>query len=272
MTFWDVLLVWLLAKVLGASGGGPRWPGPTGPTGPTGTTGPTGPSPTGPTGPTGGTGPTGPAEQTVWKPYFYVQPDAGAAYGTPYALAAEWHGQGTAWTDMYNYTRGKPIAASSAGKLKDVYASYVWKFPLTNYKLPASTFFNDQRYATIAISSSGEVWLDAAAQKVLDEAAANWGIPDITATQKAIGDKLRSAFAGGVPYGTVVTGDGEPSQQSTVVTPDFASKGDKLLVPWTWPETTKKAILDRCQPIPSGTVLPGVKSSGVNGDECSTTI
>jgi len=111
MTLWDVLLLWLIAKLL--PGTGPKWPEPKGPTGPTG---PTGPGPTGPTGPTGGTGPTGPTGpdiQTNWKPYFYKQPDAGFDLGTPYALAGAWHGKGSAWTQMYNYTKHRPINQTS---------------------------------------------------------------------------------------------------------------------------------------------------------------
>ena len=115
MTFWDILLVWLLSNLLGKKTAGPQWPGPTGPTGPIGPTGagPTGPTGAGPTGPTGATGPIGPTTNTTWKPYTYTQPDAGAMYGTPYALAAEWHGQGKAWDEIYNLTKGRGIARVS---------------------------------------------------------------------------------------------------------------------------------------------------------------
>ena len=121
-SIWDAVLVYIAAKLLGTGGGGPGpvWPGPTGPTGPgptgpTGpaTTGPTGPAPTGPTGPgpTGPTGPTGPGPlNTDWKPYTYKQPDAGASYGTPYALAAQWTGSGNKWKELYNYSRKRMLS------------------------------------------------------------------------------------------------------------------------------------------------------------------
>ena len=121
MNLWDLVLLWLLTQ-LGGKGAGPQWPGPTGPTGPTAATGPTGPTAaTGPTGPTAATGPTGPTGPTpgqvsqTWKPYFYVQPDAGKKYGTPYALAAEWHGQGTAWKDIYNFSKARWLSAAVSG-------------------------------------------------------------------------------------------------------------------------------------------------------------
>jgi len=112
MTFWDIVLLWLAAKIFGLKGPtGPQWPGPTGPSGPTGPKGPT--AATGPTGPTAATGPTGPTgpigTQTDWKPYFYIQPNAGDAFGTPYALAGEWNGNGAAWTDIYNFTKGRML-------------------------------------------------------------------------------------------------------------------------------------------------------------------
>ena len=185
MNLWDLVLLWLLTQ-LGGKGAGPQWPGPTGPTGPTAATGPTGPTAaTGPTGPTAATGPTGPTGSTGtdWKPYFYIQPDAGAKYGTPYALAGEWHGKGTAWIDMWNYTKGRIL-----GKVSGV-------------------------------GDSGDA-------------------------------------------------------------PDYADVGDKLLVPYTWPEPTAPEIIARLKPIPAGTALPvgtfkGASAgpgSGVSGDEDVSTI
>jgi hypothetical protein len=50
--------------------------------------------------------------------------------------------------------------------------------------------------------------------------------------------------------------------------PNYADKGDKLLVPFEWPETTNQTILTRLEPIPMGTALPGVPASSiVHGDD-----
>lgn len=185
------LFLLLLGLLIGKAGSGgtpgPAWPpppGPTGPTGPTqpggtgstGVTGPIGPikvPPIGPTGSTGPTGPTGPGKNAAdWKPYYYVQPDAGDKYGTPYALATEWNGSGGAWSDMYNYTQSRPLKNAPAG------------------------------------------------------------------------------------------------------TQNYANKGDKLLVPFIWPEPTDAAILGRLQPIPLATDLPASVSGlgSVCGDENERTI
>lgn len=191
MSLFDILLVWLIAKLLGPGTTGPKWPEPKGPTGPTG---PTGPGPTGPTGPTGGTGPTGPGPivSTDWKPYFYIQPDAGATLGTPYALAGEWHGQGKAWTELYNYSQGR----------------YISDVP------PSSPAYPKAGY--------------------------------------------------------------EPDGQGVVLTPEYAAVGDKLLVPFTWPEPGHGTIVSRLKPIPAGTTLPAaavtLKRTVLHGDESTETI
>ena len=191
MTFWDVFLLWLASKIFGSGTTGPTWPtpGPTGPSGPTGATGPTAATgPTGPTaatGPSGPTGPIGPTSVGDWKAYWYIQPDAGATLGTPYALAGEWHGKGAAWIDMYNFTKNRML-----GK---------------------------------------------------------------------------------------VSGVGDETVPST---PRYADVGDKLLIPYTWPEPTNPTIIARCKPIPAGTVLPAGTfmgasqgpGSGIHGDETSETL
>jgi len=184
MTLWDLLLVYLLSKLFGGKEPiGPTWPVPPGREPPGG--GP--PVPPGqippippveippfevPPGnippwgePPGITAPGG----TVWKGYYYLQPDAGQAYGTPYGLAEKWTGKGANWTQMYNATRGRPLANAP-----------------------------DKRYAEIA---------------------------------------------------------------------------DKLLIPFSWPETTEPKILARITPIPVGTVLPGVEQAAkLSGDEDARTI
>ena len=122
MSFWDVILMWALTKLFASREPGPQWPAPPGPTGPA-PTGPTGPtvkkppvgSPPGTTGP----GPTGPAGDvpptqppSAWQEFWYTQPDAGAAYGTPWVLAQAWVKDGNRWIEMYNYTKGRPIGAT----------------------------------------------------------------------------------------------------------------------------------------------------------------
>lgn len=205
MTLWDIILLWLFARMSGRSSG-PQWPGPTGPSGPTGPTGPTGvTAPTGPSGPTGPTGPTGAMGGTTWKPYFYIQPDAGAAYGTPFALAQEWHGKGSAWTSMYNFTQGRAMGSQVVGSL----------------------------WGTI--------------KKAVDPRSA---IPSTSIAS---------------PSKSNVVNQGAPSEQSKNV-PATANVGDKLLIPWTWPEPTNDTIKARLQPIPDGTTLPA-EVSGDDGPE-----
>lgn len=209
MTLWDLILLWLVTRLAGGAKVEPPWPGPTGPTGPIGPTAPTGPiGPTAPTGPTGPTGPIGPTPvaQTTWKPYWYIQPDAGSKYGTPYALAGEWHGDGNAWTQIYNFTRGRPLAQ-----------------------------------ATPSGSTPGG-------------ASGDTGITSFT-----------------TPF--FPEPEGTQGKPKIVVGEDYAYVGDKLLIPWTWPEPTAPEILARCQPIPQGTTLPGVSpGSSVSGDDDITTI
>jgi hypothetical protein len=179
MGFWDALILWFFLKYGGGSKG-PKWPEPKepGPTGPTGPTGATGPGPTGPTGATGPTGPTGADMNLDWKPYFYIQPDAGDAAGTPYLMASAWHGKGDAWHDVYNFTKG--------------------------------------RY--------------------LDEAT--------------------------------VSGPAMRVMQESTAVPNYASKGDKLLIPYEWPEPPTSVFTKRTEPIPTGTVLPAARPSKVAG-ECA---
>jgi hypothetical protein len=59
-------------------------------------------------------------------------------------------------------------------------------------------------------------------------------------------------------------------KKSVVGAANYADVGDKLLIPWTWPEPSAPEILARLQPMPDGTALPGV--SGVNGDDDESTI
>jgi hypothetical protein len=77
--------------------------------------------------------PPGPAKSTDWKPYSYTQPDAGARLGTPYALAGAWHGQGAAWTQMWNLTRGRAMSAAPdknyAYKGDALLIPYTWPEP-----------------------------------------------------------------------------------------------------------------------------------------------
>lgn len=178
MGFWDIILLWLVAKLVGSGGSGPRWPEPKGPTGPTGP---------GPTGPTGATGPT---RGTTWKPYFYLQPDAGVRLGTPYDLAANWTGKGSLWTEMYNFSAGRPIAE-----------------PMQS------------------------------------------------------GEKARE--------------DVHAGHQVTNVTPAYAAVGDKLLIPWYWPEPRDQSIMPRLQVMTPADLqsLPAQSYSGkVSGDETHETI
>lgn len=114
----------LVMLLLRGGRGGPQWPEPT----------PPAPSPPGappgvPPAPPPGAPPVAPPvappsapPQTTWKPYFYIQPDAGEKLGTPYALAGAWHGQGSHWTDLYNYTRGRRLGDVPAGS-----TDYAWK-------------------------------------------------------------------------------------------------------------------------------------------------
>jgi hypothetical protein len=218
MNLWHLLLLWLFTRGGGSSSTppGPNWPGPGVPpptppatppvvttTPPTTTTTPPADIPPTP--------PVVPATQTVWKPYFYVQPDAGAAYGTPYGLAGEWHGQGSAWTELYNYTKGRPINQTTGGT-----PQYVDPNPMS----------------PVGKTAAGRA---AAAKTAVTQAASS-----------AFGTKSVSGSA------------------------DYADVGDKLLVPWTWPEPSAPAIIARLQPMPDGTALPGV--SGVNGDDDESTI
>ena len=265
MSLWDVVLLWLIAKLLPSSKG-PSWPGPTGPTGPTGP-GPTGPTGPGPTGPTGITGPTGPMGGTVWKPYFYIQPDAGQSLGTPYALAGEWHGKGTAWTEMYNFTKDRPLGGSlgKGSGIRDSVLTYRWLFGYKKVKGGAM----QERTIVVHLSSADEVWVDPSDQAYIQQCV-NTGAytaEDLNAQRALIESKLRAAKAAGAPYGTVVTGVVGVEYGSNV-----ADVGDKLLVPYTWPEPKHASILKRLEPIPAGTQLPGVASEKVSGDETAETI
>ena len=221
MNLWHLLLLWLFTRGGGSSTPpGPNWPGPGVPppttppatppvvttTPPTTTTTPPADIPPTP--------PVTPTNQTVWKPYFYVQPDAGAAYGTPYGLAGEWHGQGSAWTQLYNYTKGRPIGQTSGGN--------------PQYVDPGANAKQNLNSAKGAMSA-------------------------VSKTQQGAVNSLSSAM-----------------KKSVVGAEDYADVGDKLLIPWTWPEPSAPAIIARLQPMPDGTALPGV--SGVNGDDDESTI
>ena len=119
MSFWDLLLGWFLLNMTGGKVQ-PKWPGPGVPPQPVPPQ-PVPPQPVPPVPvppvpvppvPVPPTPDVPPTPMSAWKPYWYSQPDAGAAYGTPYGLAQAWVGSGGRWTDLYNYTKGRPIGAT----------------------------------------------------------------------------------------------------------------------------------------------------------------
>jgi hypothetical protein len=155
---------------------------------------------------------------------------------------------------------------ASKGGVKDTYLKSTWI-------IPAQTKGEKhvaQQTVIVRLSSADEVWLDKTSQDALNLAANVYTSGQLNSTLAEIGDKLRAAKAGGAGFGTEVSGEPIVLQQSQPAPTDTAGVGDKLLVPWTWPEPTAPAILARLQPIPSGTVLPGVTS--VSGYDDNTTI
>jgi len=255
MTLWDVLLLWLVARLMGGKTAGPQWQGPTGPTGPTGQ------------GATGPIGPTGPSPGgTTWNPYFYIQPDAGASLGTPYALAAEWHGKGTAWSEMYNFTKDRTLggALGKGINVQDSVLSYNWPFGKKACPMGGDM---EARTVVVHLSSSDEVWVSPDDQAYIAKCIAKeaYSGDDLNAQRAMVAAKLRAAKAAGAPYGTVVVGAEHGA--------NVADVGDKLLIPWTWPEPKHASIKGRLEPIPAGTSLPGVASTRiVQGDEDVGTI
>jgi hypothetical protein len=208
MNLWHLAFLWLVMQMSKGNPPGPNWPGPgvpPQPTPPQPTTPPATPPATPPVDVPPATPPTPPktlTPNTVWKDFFYVQPDAGAKYGTPYELAQYWTGSGGDWSDMYNFTKGRPISQATGG---------------TQYVDPAS---------------GTAVHYDPSSQ---------------TSSMKAASAKRTSLHG----------------------SPDYADVGDKLLIPYGWPDLPS-ALAPRTIPIPDGTSLPGV--SGVSGEETCRTI